>query len=135
MTKKKEYRELILDHTVPITQIEDNLIEPFRMLSYLIYDGKINLKINTVDFIIAKLIGRDNRIYRFNKKDSFDVYVLGTFRTYFSPTFNVAKTFANFYLEHGIMPNIISVPKHILMNNTKTYVNKIRGGVLVYERR
>jgi hypothetical protein len=35
----------------------------------------------------------------------------------------------------GVLPNIISVPKKELMENTKEYSNKLRNGVLLYERR
>ena len=135
MTIATEYNEIILGHTIPIEYIDDNRIEPFRELSRSIYDGKAELKINTVDFIVAKLLGRNKRVYTFDRKESFDVYVFGTFRKYFTPTYKVAEAFAHFYMEIGIMPNIKAVPKHILMNNIKGYVNRIRGGVLIYERR
>jgi len=135
MTIATTYNEIILGHTIPIESIDDNRIEPFRWLSHSIYDGKSILKINTVDFIVAKLLGRNKRVYTFDRKDSFDVYVFGTFRTYFKPTYKVAEAFAQFYVEIGIMPNLNAVPKHVLMKNVKGYVNRIRGGVLLYERR
>jgi len=135
MTKNKiTYHELVLRNTIPIKKYKGD-IEVFRVITQSIYEGKRPLKLNTVDFIVIKILNRNLNVYRFDRKSSFDVYVIGTFRTYFNPTFKVAQAFAEFYLEMGILPNIISVPKKELMNNTKKYANKLRNGILLYERR
>lgn len=136
MTKNKvTYQELVLGNTIPIEQYQKEGIQPFRWLSDSMIEGKRSLNINTVDFIVIKILDRKLGVYRFYKKPSFDVYVIGTFRTYFNPIFKVAQAFAEFYLEMGILPNIISVPKKELMDNTKEYANKLRNGILLYERR
>lgn len=136
MTKNKvTYNELVLGNTIPITQYQKEGIEPFRWLAESIAEGKRPLKINSVDFIVIKILNRNLGVYRFNKKPSFDVYVIGTFRSFFNPTLKVSQAFAEFYLEMGVLPNIISVPKKELMENTKEYSNKLRNGILLYERR
>ena len=135
MTKKIEYRELVIGNTIPISQCNQNEIGPFKWLSDSIIEGKAPLKINSVDFIIIKILNRNKQVYKFNRKFEFDVYVIGSFRKLFNPTFMVAQSFADFYLEMGILPNVISVPKHIFLKNTKEYSNKIRNGILIYERR
>ncbi|TVL99792.1 MAG: hypothetical protein CV087_16780 [Candidatus Brocadia sp. WS118] len=135
MTKKVKYRELVFGNTIPIQQIEDSSIEPFRWLAESIQEGKVNLKVNTVDFIVLKILTKKKKIYKLNRLQSFDVYVIGTFRKFFKPTYKVAEAFAEFYLEMNILPNIIAVPKHVLMNNAKQFANKLRDGVLIYERR
>lgn len=135
MTKKKEYRELVLTNTHRIEEIDDRHIEPFRSLANSIYEGKANLRINTVDFIVGKILDENKRVYIFEAKQSFDVYVIGTFRKLFNPTYKVAEAFTEFYLEMGILPNIIAVPRHNLMKYPKVFTSKIRNGVLIYERR
>lgn len=132
---KVTYQELVLGNTIPIDQYHKEGIEPFRWLGESITEGKRRLKFNSVDFIIIKVLNRNLGVYRFDKKPSFDVYVIGTFRSFFNPTFKVSQAFAEFYLEMGVLPNIISVPKKELMENTKEYANKLRNGILLYERR
>lgn len=134
MTKAKEYRELIKGNTLPIDIIDEKRIAPFRHLSQSIYDGKAPLKINTVDFIIFKILNKNKKIYQFKRQYSFDVFVFGSFRKSFNPTYKVAEALADFYLELKIMPNIISIPKHTFMKDPKTYINKFRNGVIIYER-
>ena len=136
MNKKKiTYRDLVIGNTIPIEKYQKRGIEPFKQLSNSVIEGKRPLKENTVDFIVIKVLNRNLSVYRFEKKPSFDVYVIGTFRSYFNPTFKVSQAFAEFYLEMGVLPNIISVPKKDLMENTKEYANKLRNGILLYERR
>ena len=136
MTKEKvTYQQLIIGNTIPIDKYMQEGIEPFKWLANSIQEGKRPLKINTVDFIVLKILNRNLAVYKFGKKPLFDVYVIGTFRTYFTPAFSVAQAFADFYLEMGILPNIISVPKKELMENKKEYANKLRNGILIYERR
>ena len=134
MGKKKEYRDLILSNTIRVEEVQDNSIGPFNCLAESIREGKANLKINTVDFIVLKILNKNGNVFNFERKYAFDVYVLGTFRKIFNPTYRVAEAFAEFYMEMRILPNIIPVPKHILMKNPKEFVNKIRNGVLIYER-
>jgi len=134
MAQKKEYRDLILSNTIRIEEVQDNFIKPFNWLAESIREGKAKLNINTVDFIVLKILNENGNVYRFERKYTFDVYVFGTFRKHFNPTYKVAEAFAEFYLEMGILPNIIPVPKPISMKNPKEFVNKIRNGVLIYER-
>jgi len=135
MTKRKEYKELILSNVKRVDEIYDNSISPFKLLADEIKEGKKDLKINTVDFIIAKILTKENRVYDLSRTDSFDVYVIGTFRKSFNPTLRVAEAFADFYLKQGMMPKIIPITKHGFMENPNIFVNKIKNGVLIYERR
>ena len=136
MTKDKvTFQELVSGNTIPIENYMKEGIEPFKWLANSIQEGKRPLKNDTVDFIVLKILNKNLALYRFDKKPLFDVYVIGTFRTYFHPAYNVAQAFAEFYLEMGVLPNIISVPKKELMENTKEYANKLRNGILIYERR
>lgn len=136
MTKKKvTYNELVLGNTIPIDQYQKGGIEPFKWLAESIVEGKRPLKLNSIDFIVIKVLNRNLGVYHFDKKPSFDVYVIGTFRSFFNPTFKVSQAFAEFYLEMGVLPNIISVPKKELMENTNEFANKLRNGILLYERR
>ena len=136
MTQRKEYRELILGNVFPLDDINQVGLEPFLWLSNEIYEGKALLRINTVDFIVAKILNAKGRIFKFSRQQRyFDLFVIGTFRKVFRPTYYVAEALTDFYLEMNILPNIIAVPKHIFMKNTRGYVNRIKGGVLLYERR
>jgi len=135
MDRYNEIKELIRSKTINIDEVVDQSIAPFRWLASSIGEGKANLKTNTVDFIVIKVLDKEDRVYKFKTKQSFDVYVFGTFRKYFNPTKAVADAFAEFYLEMGILPNIIAVPKHILIDNQKDVLRKISNGVLIYERR
>lgn len=135
MNSEEEYKQFIIKHTLGFEEVQDNNIWQFNWLKESIYEGKRPLKINTVDFIIFKILTNDLRVYKFYRKKEFDVFVFGSFRKFFNPTTKVADALADFYLEFQILPNIISVPKHILLKHKKEFANKIRNGVRVYERR
>jgi hypothetical protein len=129
-----EYGEIINYYTTPINQVELENIEPFRWLSNSIREGKENLTSNTVDFIIIKILDNNKKPYKFIRKKSFDVYVIGTFRKFFNPTLEVAEAFSDFYLEMGLLPNIISVPKNYFLEREQYYSKKIKNGILIYDR-
>ena len=135
MAKPKQYNKLVKDNTISLYDVPDNRIDSFRWLSEKIYEGKYLLKINTVDYIIAKILNKKKYVFDLKRKASFDVYVIGTFRTTFTPTLKVAEAFADFYLEMHVLPNIIAVPKSEFLEYTQIYTNKIRDGVVLYERR
>lgn len=135
MNKANQYNEIIKNNTISLDQVFDNRIGTFRWLSEMIYEGKYPLKINTVDYIIAKILNKKKNIYDLKRKEFFDVFVIGSFRTTFTPTLKVAESFADFYLEMKVLPNIIAVPKSIFIKNSMIYTNKIRNGVVLYERR
>lgn len=133
--QRKEYRDLILGNVVLLGEIPREGLEPFLWLSDQIYTGKSVLRVNTVDFIVAKILDSKGRIYKFSRKRRyFNVYVIGTFRKVFRPTYYVAEALADFYLEMNVLPSIIAIPKHVFMKDTRRYANQIRGGVLLYER-
>ena len=130
-----DYTGIIKNLTIPVEKFkDDNNIQPFKWLSDEIYEGKAPLKLNTVQFIVVKILNTKNQSYNLKNKQSFDVYVIGDFRKTFNPVLRVAEAFASFYLEMGILPNIISIPKHILKDN-KELLYKLKNGVLIYERR
>jgi len=134
MEKIYDYITLIKKNTLQPDEIVDNRIQVFAWLSQSIYEGKAPLKINTVDFIIAKILNQKKEIYNFQKKFTFDVYVIGTFRKTFLPTYRVAEAFTDFYLETNILPNIISIPKHLFLKKPKWFIKKFRNGVRIYEK-
>jgi hypothetical protein len=117
-----------------IEQIDDTLIDNFKRLSSDIYEGKAPLKINSVQFIIAKIFSKEGHLIDIRKKDFFLVYVIGDFKKTFRPVLKVAEAFASFYSEIGILPNIIPIPKHILKKD-KDFLHKLKNGVIIYERR
>ena len=133
--QRKKYRDLILGNVVLLGETPREGREPFLQLSEQIYAGKSVLRVNTVDFIVAKILDSKGRIYKFSQKRRyFNVYVIGTFRKVFRPTYYVAEALADFYLEMNVLPSIIAIPKHVFMKDTRRYANRIRGGVLLYER-
>lgn len=119
---------------ISIEEIDDNFIGIFKWLSREIYEGKSPLKINSVHFIIVKVLNRQKQTLDIRKRDHFDVYVVGDFKKTFSPVLSVAQAFAAFYSEIGVLPNIITLPKHILKKD-KELLYKLRNGVILYERR
>ncbi|CAN0508681.1 unnamed protein product, partial [Discosporangium mesarthrocarpum] len=102
-----DYKKSILTNVVTINQIPDQQYAGrFSWLSDSIYNGKTGIKINTIDYIIANILDRRRNIYKFENKQSFDLYVIGSFRKSFNPTLKVAEALADFYLETKILPNI-----------------------------
>lgn len=130
----RDYKEIIRSITIPIDNVDDNLIGIFKWLSTEIYEGKAPLKSNSIHFIIVKILNRKGQTNDIRKHDCFDVFVIGDFRKSFNPTLRVAEAFGRFYLEMGVLPNIIPVPKHTLLNN-RDIINRIKKGVVIYERR
>lgn len=133
----EEFAHFVKKYTYNLDELKSNsnYLGNFKWLSESIQTGKSNLKINTVDFIVIKILNRKNDIVNLSRQNSFDVFVLGSFKKYFTTTYKVAQTFSDFYLKMGILPNIISVPRHIFLSNKNIYLNRIRNGVLIYERR
>lgn len=131
---EKEIIDYIRIWTTSIGDIDDNYISIFKWLSDEIYQGKAPLKINTVQFIIVKILTRQRQPLDIRKLNQFDVYVVGDFRKTFSPVLRVAQAFAAFYSEIGILPNIIPLPKHSLKKD-KELLYRLRNGVILYERR
>ncbi|NBA86847.1 hypothetical protein GVN16_13815 [Emticicia sp. CRIBPO] len=129
-----DYVSYIKRNTKPVEDINDDFINSFKWLSKEIYGGKAPLKSNSVQFIIIKILDRYGKTYDIQKRDHFDVYVVGEFRKTFTPVLRVAQAFADFYLEFGSMPNIIPIPKLILQQNNDI-LYKLKNGVLIYERR
>lgn len=132
--QKLDYISFIKQNTKPVGEVNDNFIGAFKWLSQEIYDGKAPLKTNSVQFIIVKVLNRKGITNDIKKKDYFDVYVVGDFRKTFTPVLKVAEAFASFYQEMGVLPNIIPVPKNVIQEN-KEILNKLKNGVLIYERR
>ena len=130
-----EYRDIIFNSTKSVeylSQFEN--AGPILWLSEQIQMGKKDLKYNSVDFIICKLLNKKEKLINYKKRDYFNIYVIGTFRSEFIPTMKVAKSFAEFYLEMKVMPNIIPITKKSFLNNLKFSINKIRNGIIIYDR-
>jgi len=131
---KLDYISYIKENTKRVETIDDNFIGSFKWLSQEIYDGKAPLKSNSVQFIVVKILNRKGQTNDVKRRDTFDVYVVGDFRKTFTPALKVAEAFANFYIEMGILPNIIPIPKTVIQDN-KEILYKLKNGVLIYERR
>ncbi len=129
-----ECSEIIKEWTIPVFEVNDQRVAPFRWLSQTIRDGKAPLKINSVEFIIANIMDRNRKVYKFERKYSFDLYVIGSFRTHFTPAQKVSETLVDFYLEFNILPIIHTIPKIMILENEKYFSKNLKGGVLIYER-
>lgn len=120
--------------TIPISDIDGNSISIFKWLSSEIYEGKSQLKSNSIQFIILKILTKQKQTIDIKRRDHFDVYVVGNFRKIFSPVLQIAETFATLYSEIGVLPNIVPVPIYLIKNNKEILYN-LKNGVLLYERR
>lgn len=134
--KESEYIKTIRQITIPIDKLHrfDPNIAMFKWLSSAIYAGKARLRKNSVRFIIVNILDRNRRVRNIHREPLFDVYVIGEFRKTFTPVLSVAETFSTFYLEMGVLPNIIPIPKHTLIPDSRIF-NKLKNCVLLYERR
>ena len=130
-----EYRNIIINATKPIEYLDQySDIGAFRWLAEQIGTGKKGLKYNSVDFIIARLLTRNESLINYQRKSQIDFYVIGTFRTEFIPIMKVAEAFAEFYLEMLVMPNIITISKRDFLFNLKYSLRKINNGIRIYDR-
>lgn len=133
--RKLEYRQIVLNFTREVEYLNQfNNAGPIIWLAEQIQGGKRNLKYNSVDFIIGKLLTKDDRLINYQKRDFINIYVIGTFRSEFIPTMKVAEALAEFYLEMRIMPNIITISKKEFLDNLRFSINKIRNGIIIYDR-
>jgi len=133
--RKLEYRQIVLNSTREVEYLNQfNNAGPIIWLAEQIQGGKRNLKYNSVDFIIGKLLSKDDRLINYQKRDFINIYVIGTFRSEFIPTMKVADALAEFYLEMRIMPNIITISKKEFLDNLRFSINKIRNGIIIYDR-
>ncbi len=133
--RNNDYREIVLNSTKPITFVNQfNNGQPLLRLAEQIQEGKKILKYNSVDFIIGKLLNRNESLIDYYKKDFINIYVIGTFKSEFIPTMKVADAFAEFYLEMRVMPNIIPITKKEFLENLNFSLTKIRNGILIYDR-
>lgn len=124
----------IREVTISVMDINDNLIYPFTWLSEEIHQGKSPLKLNSAHFIIAKVLTRNRQVIDIRKREKFDVYIIGDFKKSFNPILRVAEAFASFYIEWGVLPNIIPLPKTTILKNERLLL-KLKNGLLLYERR
>jgi len=130
-----EYRNIILKATKPIEYLNQySDIAAIRWLTEQISSGKKDLKYNSVDFIIARLLTRNESLIKYQRKSQIDFYVIGPFRTEFIPIMKVAEAFAEFYLEMLVMPNIITISKRDFLLNIKYSLRKINNGIRIYDR-
>jgi hypothetical protein len=133
--RKLEYRQIVLNSTREVEYLNQfNNAGPILWLAEQIRGGKRNLKYNSVDFIIGKLLTKDDRLINYQKRDFINIYVIGTFRSEFIPTMKVADALAEFYLEMRIMPNIITISRKEFLDNLRFSINKIRNGIIIYDR-
>ena len=131
----EDYRSLIFDSAKSLDYLDQFPIgNAFRWLANEIKNGKRNLKYDSVDFIVAKVLNRKEQPLNFQKVNQINIYVIGTFRSEFVPTMKVAEAFAEFYLEMRVLPNISTITKKEFLGNPKSSLNKIRNGVLIYDR-
>lgn len=133
--RNNDYRQIVLNSTKPIEFVNQfNNGQPILWLADQIRHGKKKLKYNSVDFIIGKILSKNERLIDYYKKDFINIYVIGTFKSEFIPTMKVADAFAEFYLEMRVMPNIIPITKKEFIGNLNFSVTKIRNGILIYDR-
>ncbi len=133
--RNNNYRQIVLDSTKPIEFVNQfNNGQPILWLGEQIRHGKRNLKYNSVDFIIGKLLNRNEHLIDYYKRDFINIYVIGTFKSEFIPTMKVAEAFAEFYMEMRVMPNIIPITKKEFLENLSFSLIKIRNGILIYDR-
>lgn len=129
-----DYRELIRRQTVRIDSIER---ADFSQLAYLadeIQKGKINLKVNSVQFMIAKVLNSKGRPIDLRRAGYFNLLVLGDFKKTFSPTFKVAQALAVFYQEFQILPRLVVIPQYAATQDLNRFSKIIQDGVLIYDR-
>lgn len=133
--KEENYRNLIFDSAKSLDYLDQFPIgNSFRWLANEINNGKRSLKYDSVDFIVAKILNRNEQPLNFQKINQISLYVIGTFRSEFVPTLKVAEVLAEFYLEMGVLPNIFTITKKEFLGNPKSSLNKIRNGVIIYDR-
>jgi hypothetical protein len=132
---KEKYRDLVTNSTKPI-EVVNNFPngQPIAWLSEQIYNGKRKLNYNSVDFIVLKILNRKENLLDYGSLDFMNVIVIGTFKSEFIPTVKVAEAFAEFYLEMKVLPNIILMTKKEFFSNISLSINRIRNGVLIYDR-
>jgi len=130
-----EYRQLIDKYTKSIATL-NNLPGSgvIQWLSEEIYIGKKSLKYNSVDFIIGKFLTKNENLINFQTRDNVNLYIIGTFTNDFIPVAKVANALATFYLEMKVMPNLITISKKQFLSDTTATINKIRNGILIYDR-
>lgn len=132
--KEQELIDHIKNVTHPVDNIEGDFANSFQWLSNEIYMGKDPLNSNSVHFIIVNILNRQHKTRDIRRQDYFNVYVVGEFRKTFTPVFKVAEALAIFYSEIFVLPNIIPLPKHLLKKD-KDLLQKLKNGVVIYERR
>lgn len=130
-----QYRQIIDKYTKKVDVLANvHGAGILRWLSDEIYYGKRNLKYNSVDFIIGKFLNKQERVIDFSKRSGVTIYIIGTFTNEFIPITKVADALSTFYLEMQVMPFLITISKKQFLADTNSAINKIRNGILIYDR-
>lgn len=137
MIKKKSdksYREAVIQTTKSIDYLNNfNAGQSIYWLSQEIYDGKKKLNYNSVDFIVAKLLDRRGELINYKGKEFINLYIIGTFKNDFIPTYKVAQALATFYMEMKVIPNLITITKKEFISDPQI-ITRLKNGILIYDR-
>lgn len=128
-----QYRQIVKSRTKTASQLGGSLTF-LSNLSEEIQKGKIDLKTNSVEFMVAKILNKRGDQIDLFRKGYFDLFVLGEFKKSFQPTIKVAEALASFYLEYQILPRLVPVPQAVALQSLERFSRTIENGVLIYER-
>jgi hypothetical protein len=128
------HRQEILANTEHISNLTDGNAEKFKVLSQRIHYSKNGLETKNVVYIIIQILNQKGEIYAFKQKKSFEFWVIGSYKRIFQPTKMISDALSEFFLEHTIIPEIKAVPISDFNLNSKFYIDKLKRGVIIYDR-
>lgn len=136
----EQYRQTVRANTLNANEMYKYDLHLFSQLSEDIEKGKVNLKVNSVEFMVAKVPSRyfpstNPAPIDLSRQGYFNLIVLGEFKRTFEPTVKVARALSEFYLEYNILPRLVAIPRSSMLKDLDRLAQIVQNGILLYERR
>jgi len=136
----EQYKQTVRANTLKVKEIYQYDLHLFSQLSEDIEKGKVNLNVNSVEFMVAKVPSKyfpsiNPAPIDLSRRGYFNLIVLGEFKRTFEPTVKVAKALSDFYLEYNILPRLVPIPRSSVYRELDKLAEIVRNGILLYERR
>jgi hypothetical protein len=117
-----------------LQQYEFNYKNDFIGLAENIQFGKSNLLTNSVHFILADILDKDEIPRNLNYAGYFELIVIGDFGNRVRLVEEVAESLTNFYINTEILPRIRPINEEYLSAHMEKYEKLLKKTTKLYDR-
>lgn len=129
--------EIIRETCKAINYIRDkefNHKNDFIKLSEGIYEGKSNLRQNSIRFICVNILNKNSKPRNLNYSGNFEFIIIGDFNDRIELVEGASEALTSFYIETEILPTIRPINEHFLVENIEKYKKNLSKSIIIYDR-